>query len=244
MNKHDEFDDNDEVVVIERRDKQSYLYIAIAAVLGMAIGGLIGSSITTNRWETSYQALQMQWEQLKNVNSEVAKAAQASEQNQAQAWQLQMDQALAKQKEQWQAELVQRDKYVAELEKRNLDLEQQLGEQKIALERANTQNNQLHRQADMQATVFERSRELFQRELKIKQELTGLQQERDSLAPKIKVLKTECDIYLEGKSWDATSDSCDKQDEANSRISQIDQMIRVHQMDLEQIKSLSSEIGL
>ncbi|MGL6028028.1 MAG: chromosome partitioning protein ParA, partial [Vibrio sp.] len=45
-------------------------------------------------------------------------------------------------------------------------------------------------------------------------------------------------------SWDATSDSCDKQDEANSRISQINQLIRVLQLDLEQIKSLSSEIGL
>lgn len=58
MNKHNEFDDNEEVVVIERRDKQSYLYIAIAAVLGIALGGLIGSTVTTSRWETSYQALQ------------------------------------------------------------------------------------------------------------------------------------------------------------------------------------------
>ncbi len=37
MNKHNEFDDNEEVVVIERSDKQSYLYIAIAAVLGIAL---------------------------------------------------------------------------------------------------------------------------------------------------------------------------------------------------------------
>lgn len=43
---------------------------------------------------------------------------------------------------------------------------------------------------------------------------------------------------------DAKSDACDKQDEANSRVSQIDQMIRVHQMDLEEIKALSEEIGL
>ncbi|GHY13277.1 hypothetical protein VCSRO69_0614 [Vibrio cholerae] len=96
----------------------------------------------------------------------------------------------------------------------------------------------------MQVTMLERSRELFQRELKIKQELEGLQKERDSLVPKLKVLKKECDIYLEGKSWDAKSDACDKQDEANSRVSQIDQMIRVHQMDLEEIKALSEEIGL
>ncbi|EEX66425.1 chromosome partitioning protein ParA [Vibrio metoecus] len=244
MNKHNEFDDNEEVVVIERRDKQGYLYIAIAAVLGMAFGGLIGSSVTTSRWEASYEVLQNQLEQLKNAKTEVVKAAEVTEQNNDEQWQIKMDQALDKQREEWQAESVQRDKYVAELEKHTLDLEQQLNEQKMALELANTHNNELNRQADIQATMLERSRELFQRELKIKQELEGLQKERDSLVPKIKVLKKECDIYLEGKSWDAKSDSCDKQDEANSRISQIDQMIRVHQMDLEQIKSLSEEIGL
>lgn len=244
MNKHNEFDDNEDVVVIERRDKQGYLYIAIAAVLGIALGGLIGSSVTTSRWEASYDALQNQLEQLQNSKTEVVKAAEVTEQNNDEQWQIKMDQALAKQREEWQTESVQRDKYVAELEKHNLDLEQQLNEQKMALELANTHNNELNRQTNIQATMLERSRELFQRELKIKQELEELQKERDSLVPKIKVLKKECDIYLEGKSWDAKSDSCDKQDEANSRISQIDQMIRVHQMDLEQIKSLSEEIGL
>lgn len=244
MNKHNEFDDNEDVVVIERRDKQGYLYIAIAAVLGIALGGLIGSSVTTSRWASSYDALQNQLEQLQNSKTEVVKAAEVTEQNNDEQWQIKMDQALAKQREEWQTESVQRDKYVAELEKHNLDLEQQLNEQKMALELANTHNNELNRQTNIQATMLERSRELFQRELKIKQELEELQKERDSLVPKIKVLKKECDIYLEGKSWDAKSDSCDKQDEANSRISQIDQMIRVHQMDLEQIKSLSEEIGL
>lgn len=244
MNKQNEFDDNEEVVVIERRDKQSYLYIAIATALGVALGGLIGSSVTTSRWEASYQALQNQLEQLKNAKTEVVKAAEVTEQNKDEQWQIKMDQALAKQREEWQAESVQRDKYVAELEKHNVDLEQQLDDQKKALEIADAQNNQLNRQTDMQATMLERSRELFQRELKIKQELEALQKERDSLVPKVKVLKKDCDIYLEGKSWDAKSDSCDKQDEANSRISQIDQMIRVHQMDLEEIKSLSEEIGL
>ncbi|EEY44046.1 chromosome segregation ATPase [Vibrio mimicus VM223] len=188
--------------------------------------------------------MQKQLEQLKNAKTEVVKAAEVTEQNKDEQWQIKMDQALAKQREEWQAESVQRDKYVAELEKHNVDLEQQLDDQKKALEIADAQNNQLNRQTDMQATMLERSRELFQRELKIKQELEALQKERDSLVPKVKVLKKECDIYLEGKSWDAKSDSCDKQDEANSRISQIDQMIRVHQMDLEEIKSLSEEIGL
>jgi membrane protein implicated in regulation of membrane protease activity len=92
--------------------------------------------------------------------------------------------------------------------------------------------------------MFERSRELFQQELKVSQELEVLEKEREELAPKIVELKKQCDIYLEGTSWDAKSDACDKQDEAQSRLSQVEQMIRVHQMDLKQMKALSEELGL
>lgn len=75
-------------------------------------------------------------------------------------------------------------------------------------------------------------------------ELESLEKEREELQPKISELKKACDIYLEGTSWDAKSDSCDKQDEAQSRLSQVEQMIRVHQMDLKQMKALSDELGL
>ena len=96
----------------------------------------------------------------------------------------------------------------------------------------------------MQVTLLERSREIFQRELKVKQALDSLLKERGVLEPKLEVLKTECTTYLDGTSWDAKSDACDKQDEASSRISQISQMIRVHQMDLEQISAISEQMGL
>lgn len=215
MNKHNEFDDNEEVVVIERRDKQSYLYIAIAAVLGIALGGLIGSTVTTSRWETSYQALQNQLEQLNNAKAEVSKAAELSEQNQEEAWQHKMDQALEKQREEWQAEAVQRDKYVAELEKQNLNLEQQLNEQKMALELANTQNNQLNRQADMQVTMLERSRELFQRELKSNKNSRDYKRARFS-GSQAQSTEKECDIYLEGNHG------------MRSRMPVINKMKRIH----------------
>ena len=71
-----------------------------------------------------------------------------------------------------------------------------------------------------------------------------MEKERDDLQPKLKQLKADCDLYLAGTSWEAKSDACDKQDEANSRLSHVNQMIRVHQMDLKQIKALASELGL
>jgi chromosome segregation ATPase len=152
--------------------------------------------------------------------------------------------ALEVQTEENQQALEALQSQVAELEKVNLSLEEQVNKQKQTLAEANKANSQLNRQADMQATMFERSRELFQQELKVKMELESLEKERESLLPKIDALKVDCDAYLEGTSWDAKSDSCDKQDEANSRLSQVNQMIKVHQMDLKQMKELSEQLGL
>ncbi|MBY7792319.1 chromosome partitioning protein ParA [Vibrio fluvialis] len=239
-----QLDDNEDVVVIEERDKRSYLYIGIAAVLGLALGGLIGSSVTASKWEKAYQTLETQYQQSKSDDS--AQQADAEQQTIAMnsEWENKLQAALNEQTEQHKTNLSKLEKQITELEKVNATLESELSEQKDALAAADAKNSKLNRQADMQATMFERSRELFQKELKIKQEMETMQKERDALVPQVKSLKKECDIYLEGKSWDAKSDACDKQDEANSRISQLDQMIRVHQMDLEQIKSLSEEIGL
>ncbi|MGD8109286.1 chromosome partitioning protein ParA [Vibrio sp. TRT 17S01] len=242
MNKQTDMEDD--VVVIEQRDKKTYLYIAIAGALGLALGGLIGSSITASQWQGTYQGLESQYQELlenkqilvQQVEEKAAKVDSEIERK--------FQEAIETANEKHQNELSKLQQQVEELEKVNLSLEASFEEQKKQLASATTTNSKLNRQADMQATMFERSRELFQKELKVKQELESLQKEQESLLPKIKALKKECDVYLEGTSWDAKSDSCDKLDETNSRLSQVEQMIRVHQMDLEQIKVLSEQIGL
>jgi len=135
-------------------------------------------------------------------------------------------------------------KQLTEVEKVNLSLESQLKQQADKINTTKSENEKLSRQADMQATIFERSREVFQKELKISKELESLEKERAKLLPKIEKLKKECDVFLEGKSWDVKSDACDKHDEANSRLSQVDQMIEVYKMDLKQIKAITEDIGL
>ncbi|MGD8171334.1 chromosome partitioning protein ParA [Vibrio sp. TRT 21S02] len=242
MNKQTDMEDD--VVVIEQRDKKTYLYIAIAGALGLALGGLVGSSVTASQWQKTYQGLESQYQELlenkqilvQQVEEKAAKVDSEIERK--------FQEAIETANEKHQNELSKLQQQVEELEKVNLSLEASLEEQKKQLASATTTNSKLNRQADMQATMFERSRELFQKELKVKQELESLQKEQESLLPKIKALKKECDVYLEGTSWDAKSDSCDKLDETNSRLSQVEQMIRVHQMDLEQIKALSEQIGL
>ncbi|MGY2575956.1 chromosome partitioning protein ParA [Vibrio sp. C8] len=244
MNQTDLDDDHDDVVVIEQRDKKGVVYIAVTAVLGLALGGLIGSSVTASKWEKTYQVLEGQYQKNQEIKTEQVAVEEQNKANAKEEFDKQLAAAMEEQEQKHQQAIANIESQLTELEKVNMSLETQVAEQKAQLEQTAQQNAKLNRQSDMQTTMLERSRELFQQELKIKQEVEALQKERDELVPKLKTLKKECDVYLEGKSWDATSDSCDKQDAASSRISQIDQMLRIHQMDLEQIKALSEEIGL
>ncbi|MBN3494462.1 chromosome partitioning protein ParA [Vibrio neptunius] len=243
MNSESEID-NDDVVVIEERDKRSYLYIVIAGALGLALGGLVGSVATAGKWQAAYDGLEAKYQLLvedkKQLVVEVEdKVAKVDDEIASR-----LQQAIDEQQKEHENALAALRSEVSELEKVNLSLEEQLNQQKQQIAQATQENNQLNRQADMQATIFERSRELFQQELKVKQELEALEKERENLEPKVKKLKSDCDLYLAGTSWDVKSDSCDKQDEASSRLSQVNQMIRVHQMDLKQMKALTDELGL
>lgn len=244
VNQNTDLDEQDEVVVIEERDKRSHIYIAIAAVIGIALGGLVGSAVTTSKWEASYQALENQYQALQADKSQLVTQVEQRSANVDSEVDEKIAAALKEQDVVHQQELVEAQQISTELEKANLALESQLAVQKTKIEESQKINSKLNRQADMQATMFEGSRDLFRRELKVSQELEALQTEKSQLEPKLKVLKKECDIYLDGTSWDAKSDSCDKQDEVNSRLSQINQMIEVHKMDLRQIEALTDEMGL
>ncbi|MBF9000450.1 MULTISPECIES: chromosome partitioning protein ParA [Vibrio] len=244
MDHHNNIDDNEDVVVIEQRDKRTYIYIGIAAVLGLALGGLIGSTLTSSKWQSAYDSLNHKYEQLTDKNSDISKQAQSDLAQANQQLQDKIDAAVTKATEDKQSQITKLEKEVAELEKVNDSLDSKVTNQKATLAKVDEQKDKLAKKANLQASVFERSREIFQKELKTKQELEKLQKERDDLAPKIKELKKACDLYLAGTSWDAKSDSCDKQDEAKARLGQLDQMIHVHQMDLKQMKALSEDIGL
>ncbi|CAE6944891.1 hypothetical protein ACOMICROBIO_GDFFDHBD_03274 [Vibrio sp. B1REV9] len=244
MTSHNKIEEQDEVVVIEERDKRTQIYIAIAAVLGLAFGGLAGSVLTANKWESTYQVLEEKYQSLAQDKSNLASQVEAREAGLDKEIEEKLAVLLAEKEQAHKAELQALQEQLTEVEKVNLSLESQVKEQKNKLSSTKSENDKLNRQADIQATLFERSREVFQKELQISQELESLQKERIALLPKIEKLKKECDVFLEGKSWDVKSDACDKHDEANSRLSQVDQLIEVHKMDLQQIKELSDSLGL
>lgn len=244
MTSQNNIEDQDEVVVIEERDKRTHIYIAIAAVLGLAFGGLAGSAMTASKWESTYQVLEEKYQALAQDKTNLVSQVKTREAGLDKEIDAKVATLLAKKEEAHKAELKALQEQLTEVEKVNLSLESQVKEQKATLNTTKSENDKLNRQADMQATMFERSREVFRKELQISQELESLEKERQALLPKIETLKKECDVFLEGKSWDVKSDACDKHDEANSRLSQVDQLIEVHKMDLKQIKEITEDMGL
>ncbi|MGI9949157.1 chromosome partitioning protein ParA [Vibrio hyugaensis] len=244
MTSQNNIEDQDEVVVIEERDKRTHFYIGIAAVLGLAFGGLVGSVLTANKWESTYQVLEEKYQVLVNDKSHLVSQVKTREAGLDKEIEAKVATLLAEKEEAHKVELKALQEQLTEVEKVNLSLESQVKEQKATLSNTKNENDKLNRQADMQATMFVRSREVFKKEMQISQDLESLEKERESLLPKIEKLKKECDVFLEGKSWDVKSDACDKHDEANSRLSQIDQLIEVHKMDLKQIKEITEDMGL
>ncbi|WP_425668666.1 chromosome partitioning protein ParA [Vibrio owensii] len=244
MTSQNNIEDQDEVVVIEERDKRTHIYIAIAAVLGLAFGGLAGSVMTASKWESTYQVLEEKYQTLAQDKTNLVSQVKTREAGLDKEIDAKVATLLAEKEEAHKAELKALQEQLTEVEKVNLSLESQMKEQKATLNTTKSENDKLNRQADMQATMFERSREVFRKELQISQELESLEKERQALLPKIETLKKECDVFLEGKSWDVKSDACDKHDEANSRLSQVDQLIEVHKMDLKQIKEITEDMGL
>jgi len=238
----------DDVVIIEERDKRTIVYIAIAAVLGLAIGGLAGSIVTKGKWQNAYSELSSRYREIENQKQQVVVEQVLVQEQQSASIDKAVNERVTEEldvlKHKFQQELRQSQTLVTELEKINIELEQRITAQETQIKADLKELSELSRQTDMQAAVLERSRELFQRELTIKQRLEVLLQEREALTPKVRRYKKECDIYLEGKSWEASSKSCDKQDEINSELSQMDQMIEVHKLDLREIQQIADRIGL
>ena len=244
MSSENNIEEQEDVVVIEQRDKRTHIYIAIAAVLGLAFGGLVGSSLTAKKWESTYQVLEQKYVALTQDKSELLSQVKLREEGLAKESHDKVTALLAAQEEEHQKALNKLQSQLTKVEKVNLSLESQLKQQSDKVITAKSENEKLTRQSGIQATMLERSREVFQKELKVTQDLESLTNEREKLIPRIKKLKQECDLYLEGTSWDVKSDACNKHDAATSRLSQVEQLIEVNKMDLKQIKEMSEDMGL
>ena len=129
-------------------------------------------------WEANYQVLEEKYQQVED--SKKASVDQAAQRQAALSAEVEekISAAVAERDQVHQAEVEQLKAQITKLESSNKTLKAQVSEKAKLLTEADDKNMKLNAQADIQATVLERSREVFQREVKVKQELAALQSER------------------------------------------------------------------
>lgn len=233
-----------DVVVIEQRDKKTYLYITIAGVLGVALGGLIGSSVTADKWQQAYQLLQQKNQELESVAQRLTIQTEDQQRTQFERLQEEFNAKLKQQQGIGRKQIETLEANITSLQQQNEQLLNQITTQTAQIKQALNENNKLNNQADLQSSILEQSRQVFQRELKVSQELEQLEIEKNQLINQLKTLKKSCDEYLNNNNYQGNNDACVTQDETSARLSEVNQVIRVHQMDLKQIKLLTEQIGL
>ena len=130
MTSQNNIEDQDEVVVIEERDKRTHIYIAIAAVLGLAFGGLAGSAMTASKWESTYQVLEEKYQALTQDKTDLVSQVKTREASLDQEVDAKVATLLAEKEEAHKAELKALQEQLTEVEKVNLALESQVKEQK------------------------------------------------------------------------------------------------------------------
>ncbi|MEI8634048.1 hypothetical protein P4S72_22120 [Vibrio sp. PP-XX7] len=93
-------DDLDEdVVVIEQRDKRTYIYIGLAALLGIAIGGLIGGVVAGSTLGKLISLLNLIITSLRKRTSKICRRLNKKEKLKIQQIKTEFDQKLADEKE-------------------------------------------------------------------------------------------------------------------------------------------------
>jgi chromosome segregation ATPase len=237
-------EDEDDVIVIEQRDKRALYYIAIALVIGIAAGGLVGASLKDSYWSKQYALLESDLNQTQQASLQAQKdieTKQATLETQVEA---RVIEEITRLEQAHQLEITNLTEVIEELDKLNESLESRLEIAQSQIAESETSQQKMNQQADMQVAMYQRSRELFQKEVKLRQEVERLTAENEANHPKLVQLKSDCDTYLEGKSWDIKSDVCDKQDAVNNLIHQNNQLIEVYKMDLAEIEAITEQLGL
>ncbi len=250
MSDIDQKEYGDDVVVIEEKGKIAHItsYVVVSLLLGATIGGFALSSVTESKWREAYAQLETKYLTEKNKASIATQKAQEAIEENTKTEKTDTEKKIEKEqtivKEEHDAQMNQLNAQIAQLEKKNKQHASLLTSQQNKIEKLNAANNDLTRRNELQLVMLQEAKGLFRRELQVTQELSMLEAEAEELQPRLSTFKKECDIYLKGESWDVKSDACDQRDNAQSRLSQIQQMINVHKMDIKQIRALTDDIGM
>lgn len=217
------------------------------AVAGLVVGASIATYFTHAHFDSSSKVQLAQQAQLQSDSEALQQQKQQLQtqlaESQQQATQASSD--LTVQLEETQAKLAKSEAQVKTLKQQAASDSQKLKETHAQeLEVKQQQLVALQEKSDKQNEVLEQSKTFFQKQLTLQQELTKLNEERAKIIPLLNKAVDECQIFLEGKSWDAKSDACDRKEKASTKLKQIDDQIDAKQSKIVAIDSTSEAIGL
>lgn len=216
-------------------------------VAGLVVGASVATYFAQSHYDSSSKVHLAQQAQLES-DSETLKQQKQLLQSELAASQEQASQAsteLSVQLEQTQAKLAKSEAEVKSLKTQAASETNKLKEVHASELKAKEQQLvALQKKSDKQNEVLEQSKTFFQHQLTLQQELTKLNEERAKIIPLLNKAVDECQIFLEGKSWDAKSDACDRKEKASTKLKQIDEQIDAKQSKIVAIDSTSEAIGL
>ncbi len=244
--KHQEMNDSD-VVVIEEHKAGFYWVALLGVLLGLAVGGFIGDNLSSTKWREAYQKIELK---LADSNQTVEKYKQNLEKLsqsiiEAQQKQQEVKVEVVNQEElKLKANLSILEETNQTLKTKNAAMNRQNEELDSQVESLNATVDQLNNQVGLQLTMLSRAKALFQRQLVLKEKVIIIEQELDTLPAKIKRMTADCQAYESGKGWDSASDSCNALDSLKQRRSELNQELDMHNMDINEIDSISESLGM
>ncbi|MPW35706.1 hypothetical protein [Vibrio sp. B1Z05] len=214
----------------------------ITGVFCLALGALGGGAFVSHHAENVSKGKQVVQQQL---TEEHAALIAENDEIKSQLQTFKEDSNIEKQKQSTLEQTVAASKKTnTQLKKQNqtlsvevANLKTQLKEQQNQALDLQKQNQVLQASIDKKNAILTQSKEYFQGQLKLQQEVHELNVQREKLIVTFNNLTKECQVFTEGKSWDAKSDSCDRKQKASDRIKALDKSINAKQAQLDSADS-------
>ncbi|GAD79225.1 hypothetical protein [Vibrio ezurae] len=205
-------------------------------VFGGAVGGALVMHTASHQGKTHQQELQRLLDEQSSMASKNHDLAAKLETQQASS------DALGEQSTQLEQSLATLKKQNAQLTKHNKQLTGEVSSLKKTISSLQTasleqqhQNQALQGTVDKQNHILTQSKEYFQGQLKLQQQIHDLNAQREKLIVTFNNLVKECQVYTDGKSWDAKSDSCERKQKASDRLKAIDKSINLKQSQMDSL---------
>ena len=236
-----EMDNNDnEVLIIEKKSKMNFIFSGVVLVVGILIGATVATVFSYSKSLDNYLRFE---EEIKGYQMKIA-AADKKNKNIEAVIEEKKQEVVEEHKKELSFQKEQEKANVSALNQRISMLNSQKATLQKKIEKQDEEITQLTHQVDLQVTMLSRAKELFQRQLQLKEEASALRTKIEITAQNAEQLSEECKTYLNGKSWDTKSDVCQRQEEASAQLQLFKERLQVLDLDIKEIDNISDNLGV